>query len=288
MQNNGTNTLQYSYSNPRTPTLSTHTNFNNPGIRQTMPSFAARQPQNKPIYVTPSTTANYNRTPSAFTASPVRVARAPLNYASVAQNDGGIPTTYKKSFLGGPETRYISNNQNTFATPKPVILNQPQVYNPSTVMSTTPTRPIGRYIKQPGATRVPALSPQRSPQVLRGSIGNVAQPMIQTIPSNQVMVQQAPGSPGNTYVSPVVERKLIYVDPVTGARMMKVCTPEGTIKRVECLDEVQEQENVVNNYLDQDTSDMIRDAKREFKDPNIDEFDCDECKKILDFFNKIL
>lgn len=90
--------------------------------------------------------------------------------------------------------------------------------------------------------------------------------------------QQVIANQGNTYVSPVVERKLIYVDPLTGVRMMKVCTPEGTIKRVECLDEVEEPQRVINNNLDGDTVDMIRDAKREFKNGTVEEFDCDECK----------
>jgi hypothetical protein len=53
-----------------------------------------------------------------------------------------------------------------------------------------------------------------------------------------------PAQPSSQYSSypakfgaPIVERKIIYNDPNTGARMMKVCTPEGTVKRIECLDE---------------------------------------------------
>ena len=76
----------------------------------------------------------------------------------------------------------------------------------------------------------------------------------------------------------VIERKLIFRDPHTGARMMKVCTPNGTIKRVECLDEIVEPDVPVNHDLDDETEMMIRDAKVEFGDPDIEEFNCDECK----------
>ena len=78
--------------------------------------------------------------------------------------------------------------------------------------------------------------------------------------------------------APVIERKLIYRDPNSGARMMKVCTPNGTIKRVECLDEIVQPPLPVNNDLDEETEMMIRDAKIEFGDPDIEEFNCDECK----------
>lgn len=78
----------------------------------------------------------------------------------------------------------------------------------------------------------------------------------------------------------VIERKLIFRDPQTGARMMKVCTPNGTIKRVECLDDIVQQDLPVNNDLDEETEMMIRDAKIEFGDPDIEEFNCDECKFI--------
>lgn len=76
----------------------------------------------------------------------------------------------------------------------------------------------------------------------------------------------------------MVERKLFYRDPETGARMMKVCTPNGTIKRVECLDEIVQPPLPVNNDLDEETESMIRDAKIEFGDPDIEEFNCDECE----------
>jgi hypothetical protein len=82
---------------------------------------------------------------------------------------------------------------------------------------------------------------------------------------------------------PVVERKLLYRDPVTGARMMKVCTPEGTIKRVECLDDEEEPAEFVNAPLKPETEAMIEDAKREFVDPVVEEFDCDDCKWCFDF-----
>lgn len=73
--------------------------------------------------------------------------------------------------------------------------------------------------------------------------------------------------------APVVERKLIYVDPETGMRMMKVCTPNGTIKRVECLDNIPELP--INNQLDLEVEEMIRDAKDEFMDPRVEDFDVD-------------
>jgi hypothetical protein len=78
--------------------------------------------------------------------------------------------------------------------------------------------------------------------------------------------------------APVVERNLIFRDPETGARMLKVCTPNGTIKRVECLDDFEEPALVVNNDLDVETEMMIRDAKIEFGEPDVEEFNCDECK----------
>lgn len=60
--------------------------------------------------------------------------------------------------------------------------------------------------------------------------------------------------------------------------MMKVCTPNGTIKRVECLDEIIAPQVPVNNDLDEETEMMIRDAKIEFGDPDVEEFNCDECE----------
>lgn len=126
---------------------------------------------------------------------------------------------------------------------------------------------------------------QQQPQVV-APVTQVASPPQVVLQQPQVVAPVATTN-YNSYVSPVVERKLVYVDPLTGARMMKVCTPEGTIKRVECLDEVEpqvyqpplEEESVVNSQLDPDTMDMIADAKKEFRDPVCEEFDCEECKK---------
>ena len=80
--------------------------------------------------------------------------------------------------------------------------------------------------------------------------------------------------PGKSY-GPVVERKLLFRDPKTGLRMMKVCTPNGTIKRVECLDEIVVPDVPVNADLDPETESMIHDAKDEFGRPEVEGFDCD-------------
>ena len=93
--------------------------------------------------------------------------------------------------------------------------------------------------------------------------------------ASPVIQQQAPGILLGAN-APVVERKLFYIDPVTGNRMMKVCTPNGTVKRVEVLNESQEEH--VNNQLDLETEGMILDAKEEFTDAVRESFDVEDCK----------
>lgn len=97
------------------------------------------------------------------------------------------------------------------------------------------------------------------------------EPVIRTVPAPVRNVT----TPVRTIApqAPVVERKLIYVDPATGLRMMKVCTPNGTIKRIEVLDNVPEAP--INAELDPETEAMIRDAKDEFYDPEVEYFDTD-------------
>ena len=106
-------------------------------------------------------------------------------------------------------------------------------------------------------------------------------PQARLVGAPQMVQQTAPQATGMLVNNsgPVVERKLFYMDPMTGSRMMKVCTPEGTIKRVEVLDESQEGgEEIMNNQLDLETEGMILDAKEEFSDAVRESFAVEGCK----------
>lgn len=70
---------------------------------------------------------------------------------------------------------------------------------------------------------------------------------------------------------PIVERKIIYHDSQTGKKMMRVCTPEGTIKRIESLEDEFEEPPFSLNL---DVEKMILDARREFSDYVVEPFEC--------------
>lgn len=317
MEPSPSSTLQYSYTNPKRSTIHdpNRSTYNRTSMGTTIHSFAnsniSQYPPNKEsVYVTPTTatTTNYPQRSIGTISNGTRIVNQPQN--NIIIEDNGMPTTFKKSIVGtqpgSPGNRYVVNNE-TFTNP--VTYNQPRIYNPSNTITSVPVNTVnhnGTYIRNPIQNGV-VLSPQGSPirsnivrvnPTINPVVNNITPGIQRVVPVNQIIPNQqviaAPVIPsntlvtGNTYVSPVVERKLIYVDPVTGARMMKVCTPEGTIKRVEVLDQVPEPVKYVNNDLDDDTSQMIRDAKREFSDPEIEEFECDDCKLFIIFFINLI
>lgn len=180
-----------------------------------------------------------------------------------------------------PNTNYGANN----LTPKALMDSTPTTY--PTYESGRTWRTNSPKIKTPTpAYTQPLAQPSITPRTVQPSIAHRAiQParvnaplssrpvstMRDTIITNHSVRTVAPAVVQNT--APVVERKLIYVDPETGMRMMKVCTPNGTIKRVECLDNIPELP--INNQLDMEVEEMVRDAKEEFMDPKVEDFDVD-------------
>lgn len=219
----------------------------------TVTRVITRSPSQATRTIQPSST-------QANTNYPVRsyATRPPVNYTQTTDN--GMPTTFKKTVVQGPNVsnRTLTPMNNTY---RPV--NQ----------TTQPTRFI---------TTAP------SPSYL-----NPNNPVSSNYGTNQIAFKQTSRVPTNhEFHAPVVERKLIYNDPQTGARMMKVCTPNGTVKRIECLDEPLynepvsimnsslELDNNISKQSEEDLEDekvklMIQDAKREFADPEITQFQCE-------------
>lgn len=113
MQNGTPNTLQYSFTNQRTPSEydPTRSQYNRSSMSsQPITSFTnvqplnlnAVQPSKQSVYVTPATAtpSQYNQTPSTFTTNPQRIISTnPTAYASPVSTNDGMPTTYKNRLL---------------------------------------------------------------------------------------------------------------------------------------------------------------------------------------------
>ena len=158
---------------------------------------------------------------------------------------------------------------------------------PLSNVSSVYRRPSNRFVAPAGQILTPQGPSTRS--IITTPTRPVVVNQAPVYPSQPTVVQQAPlqQRPARTYGSPpispvqyavgqptIIERKLVYTDPESGARMMKVCTPNGTIKRVEILD-MPPNEFYMNTEIPPEIQSMINDAIAEFSNPIVEEFDCE-------------
>jgi len=102
-----------------------------------------------------------------------------------------------------------------------------------------------------------------------------------------------------THTNQIIERNIVYYDKETGDKMMKVCTPRGTVKRIENLSKPSNNASVEHPKvtqqivqpemkdtkiqhprltLDNETIQMIEEATEDFSNPIIEVIRCQGCR----------
>jgi len=222
-------------------------------------SFGSLDNNNDPKVIT-----SYQREPMRQVIKRI-AADGTVSYTNEEQQ--GIPAS-TRTIVGQPVVRHIQNPQGGYiqspATTR-VIQQMPAVVkNQGLVTTRIQQAPlVAPQLQTPMTTRVqngPLISQMHSPMVVQlqtprqgyvpqhrapsspqsrtSDLLSMPHELVSNMPVSNSGSKQTTLSNGEviTHTNPIIERKIIYFDEDTGKKMMRVCTPRGTIKRIECLE----------------------------------------------------
>lgn len=82
-------------------------------------------------------------------------------------------------------------------------------------------------------------------------------------------------TPGRVISQPSMERRVVFHSPTSGSNKVKVMSPGGRLIRIEGQNGFGGSEQ---KPMSEDIKIMVTDAKEDFSNPEIETFDCDDCK----------
>lgn len=169
----------------------------------------------------------------------------------------------------------IATNNSAFSTHP--YSRSPRVSH-STVNMTPQRRPMGITPLTPSQM----ITPNTPPPGVRGAY-NYTSPL-RIFPHTPRIHKQE----GNNHFNPL-EKRVTFQSPNSGLRKVKVFSPGGRIIRIEGDNgyELSTAHHEETKPMSEEVKIMVADAKEDFSNPEVEIFDCDDCK-FISLFNVVL